>query len=157
MGITLGTGLGSAFMRDGALRQGGAGVPPEARLDLLPFRGAPVEDVISRRGLLAAYRRAGRDAGDVVDIAERAREGESVAVEVFRGFGASLGEFLAPVIERFAPSCLVFGGGITRAWSSFADAFVAACAPASRVRTVGVARHLDDAPLLGATYHATAR
>ena len=36
IGITLGTGLGSAFMREGALVEDGPGVPPEARLDLVP-------------------------------------------------------------------------------------------------------------------------
>jgi glucokinase len=156
MGITLGSGLGSAFLRDGTLRREGPGVPPDARLDLLPFRGAPVEEVISRRGLLAAYRRTGQDAFDVIEIAERARAGENAAIGVFSAFGASLGEFLAPVLERFEPSCLVVGGAIARSWSLFADAFRASCPPAARVSSVGVAQHLDEAPLLGAARYATA-
>ena len=155
IGITLGTGLGSGFLRDGRLRQDGPGVPPESRLDLLAFRGAPVEEVISRRGLLAAYRRAGSDADDVIDIAQRARAGEATAIETFRAFGTSLGEFLSPAVEAFAPSCLVLGGAISRSWPLFADAFRAACPPLTRVRSVGVARHLDHAALLGAALYAT--
>ena len=157
MGITLGTGLGSAFLRDGRLQHDGPDVPADARLDLLPFRGGPVEDVISRRGLLAAYRRAGREASDVREIADHARDGERAARVVFQTFGSSLGEFLNSVIERFAPSCVVFGGGIARSWPLFADAFTAACAAAGRVKSIGVAEHLEDAPLLGAALHATRR
>jgi glucokinase len=154
IGITLGTGLGSAFMRGGEIREAGPGVPPEGRLDLVPFRGAPVEDVISRHGLLAAYRRAGRDAADVIEIAERANAGERAALATFREFGASLGEFLGPFIEVFAPSCIVFGGSITRAWPLFTDAFRSTCAPAARVATIRVAEHVEEAPLLGAALHA---
>jgi len=154
IGITLGTGLGSAFMRGGAIQETGPGVPLEGRLDLVPFRGARVEDVISGRGLLAAYRRAGRDAAEVVEIAERANAGELAAIETFREFGASLGEFLGPFIERFAPSCVVFGGGISRAWPLFADGFRSACLPAERVVTIAPAEHLEEAPLLGAARYA---
>jgi glucokinase len=154
MAVTLGTGLGSAFMRGGVLLDEGPGVPPDARLDLVPFRTGPVEDVISRRGLLAAYRRTGHDAPDVVDIAARARAGEDAAIATFRAFGVALGEFLAPHLERFAPTCLVFGGSIARSWPLFADPFAAACAPAARVATLGVAEHLVEAPLLGAARHA---
>ena len=157
IGITLGTGLGSAFRRHAMLVEAGPGVPPEGRLDLVPFRGAPVEDVISRRGLLAAYRRAGRDAAEVIEIAERANAGELAALATFREFGTSLGEFLGPFIERFAPSCLVFGGGIARSWSLFGNAFVESYGPAKRVRSVGMAERLEEAPMLGAAWQATAR
>lgn len=154
MGITLGTGLGSAFLRDGALRDDGPGVPPDARLDLVPYRGRPVEDLISRRGLLAAYRRMAHDASDVVEIAARARSGEDAAIATFRDFGEGLGDFLAPHVARFAPTCLVFGGSIARSWPLFEGSFADACAPASRVATVSVAQNLEDAPLLGAARHA---
>jgi predicted NBD/HSP70 family sugar kinase len=154
MGITLGSGLGSAFMRGGALLQSGPGVPADARLDLVPFRGRPVEDVISRRGMLAAYRRTGREASEVVEIARRAGAGERAALETFDQLGSALGEFLAPYVERFAPSCLLFGGSIARAWPLFVDAFSRACAPAARVAMVGVAEHLGEAPLLGAARYA---
>ena len=154
IGITLGTGLGSAFMRGGGLHEAGPGVPLQGRLDLVPFRGAPVEDVISRRGLLAAYRRAGRDAAEVIEIAERANAGELAALATFREFGAALGEFLGPFIQLFAPSCVLFGGSVARAWPLFADAFNSTCAPAARVATIGVAEHLEEAPLLGAAHHA---
>src|SRR6185503_5774443 len=107
VGITLGTGLGSAFMSRGQIVESDPDVPPEGRLDLIPFRGAPVEETLSSRGLRAAY---GAGSPDVIEIAKRARAGEQHALDVLRRFGSALGEFLAPWVERFAPTCVVLGG-----------------------------------------------
>jgi glucokinase len=158
MGVTLGTGLGSAFLRDGEILNSGPGIPPDARLDLVPYRGAPVEEVISARGLVAAYRRSGgHGAVTVAEIAARARRGEASAARVFRAFGVALGEFLAPHVAAFAPLVLVFGGGIARSWPLFADDFRAHCRPASALAFCGVAENPGDAPLVGAAYHVTRR
>ena len=151
MGVTLGTGLGSGFLADGQIVVSGSAIPPEARLDLVPFRGAAVEDVISGRGIAAAFSAE----VDVVEIARRARSGEPGAVDAFRGFGSALGEFLEPWIVRFAPTCLVFGGSITRAWDLFAEDFYRSCPEASRLPFCGPADRLDEAPLLGAALHST--
>lgn len=153
MGVTLGTGLGSAFIEGGNLVTTAPHVvPPEGRLDLVPFRGAPVEETLSRRGLRAAY---GADDPDVVEIARRARGGERHATEVLQRFGSALGEFLAPWVERFAPTCVVVGGSIARSWDLWSDDFRAASSPHMDLTWYGVATHLDEAPLLGAAYHAT--
>jgi glucokinase len=153
MGVTLGTGLGSAFLESGRIVDAAPHVvPPEGRLDLIPFRGAPVEETLSRRGLRAAY---ADDSADVVEIANRARAGERRASDVLRGFGSALGEFLAPWVERFAPTCVVLGGSIARSWDIWSDDFRAACSPHMDLTWYGVAEHLDEAPLLGAAYHAT--
>jgi glucokinase len=152
MGVTLGTGLGSAFMVGGQIIDTDPNVPPDGRLDLVPFRGAAVEEALSRRGLRAAY---GQDGPDVVEIARRARAGERHAAEVLHRFGSGLGLFLAPWVERFAPTCVVLGGSIARSWDLWSEDFRAACSPDTDLTWYGVAEHLDEAPLLGAAYHAT--
>jgi predicted NBD/HSP70 family sugar kinase len=107
--------------------------------------------VISSRGIVAAF----GETIDVVEIARRARDDDPRARAVFRGFGAALGEFVAPWVVRFEPRCLVFGGSITRAWDLFADAFLESCPEAARLDRCGPADRLDEAPLLGAALHAT--
>lgn len=151
MGVTLGTGLGSAFMVGGQIIDTDPNAPPEGRLDLVPFRGAAVEETLSRRGLRAAY---GQDGPDVAEIAQRARAGERHAAEVVHRFGSALGEFLAPWVERFAPTCVVLGGSIARSWDLWSEDFRAACPIDMELIQYGVAEHLDEAPLLGAAYHA---
>ena len=51
MGVTLGTGVGSAFLADGVMVDTGPLVPPEGRIDLTTVDGAPLEDTVSRRAL----------------------------------------------------------------------------------------------------------
>jgi glucokinase len=150
MGVTLGTGLGSGFLADGRIVVSGSRVPPEARLDLVPFRGGAVEDLVSSRGIVAAF----GSQVEVVEIAQGAREGDRKAAAVFDAFGSALGEFLGPWIVRFAPTCLVFGGSITRAWELFREEFARSCPEAGRLDRCGPAHRLEEAPLLGAALHA---
>jgi glucokinase len=150
MGVTLGTGLGSGFVDAGKLVVAGRGVPPDARLDLVPFRGGAIEDVASSRGIVAAF----GESVEVAEIARSAREGDERAAAVFRGFGFALGEFLEPWLVRFAPSCLVFGGSITWAWDLFEGAFRESCPAAARLDRCSPADQLEEAPLLGAALHA---
>jgi glucokinase len=147
VGITLGTGLGSGFLADGEIVDDGPDVPPEGSLHLVEFRGAPVEETISRGALLAHY---GTEGVDVADMAERARTGDAQAREAFEEFAGKLAEFLTPWLARFEPSCVVVGGAIAGAWDLLE----------SRLRADGTsvvrAANLDDAPLLGAALWAAA-
>lgn len=153
VGITLGTGLGSAFLDAGRIVEEGPGVPPGGALHLFPFRGAPVERTVSRQALLE---RCGAEGSlDVRDIADRARQGDEAAREAFRDYAAALGEFLAPWLSAFGPSCLVVGGSIARAWDLIARDVGRHLAGIPGLEVVAVSARLDDAPLLGAALHAT--
>jgi glucokinase len=150
IGITIGTGLGSAFLEHGSIVRDGGRVPPGGELYRVPFRNAPVEERISRRALLARY---GSEDVEVVEIAQRARAGDQGARDAFDALSTDLADFLRPWLAAFAPSCLVVGGSIARSWdllergASTLDADVAVLTPAE---------HIDDAPLLGATRHVVA-
>jgi glucokinase len=152
VGITLGTGLGSAFLEAGRIVRSGPRVPPDGELYRLAFRGAAVEETISRGALLARY---GTDeAGpDVEQIADRALAGERRARLAFERLGADLAEFLGPPLAAFAPTCLVVGGSIARAWELLEPALTAVLANDRRLLVTRAAR-IDDAPLLGAARHA---
>jgi glucokinase len=145
MGITLGTGLGSAFAADGEIVRDGPLVPPGGEVYPLRFRGAPVEERLSARGLLA---RAPGFA-DVRALADAARQGDGAAGDACAAFRAELAEFLEPHLRRFGATCLVVGGSISRAWDLVApDLSETVVTPASDV---------DLAPLRGAAAHAAAR
>lgn len=152
LGITLGTGLGSAFLEEGRFVRSGR-VPADGALYTLAFRGRPVEQTISRGALLARYG-AGRDGDhDVEQIAMRARAGEARARRVFEELAADLGEFLAAPLEAFDPTCLVVGGSVAHAWDQLESTLVQALAT-RRPLVVARAVNIDDAPLLGAARHA---
>ncbi len=149
VGITLGTGLGSAFLADGVLVGGGT-APPEGRLYPLPYRGRRVEEVVSTRGLLAA---SGRPAADGRQLADAARRGDVRTREAFAELGTALGEVLTPWLRLFRPTHLVIGGGLAGAWDLIEPAFRAGCPPVDGL-VLRVAEHPADAALLGAACFA---
>lgn len=147
VGLTLGTGVGSAWIADGRPRTGGADVPPEGRVHLLAIDGAPLEDILSRRALRRAYTRATGDDADVAEIAARADAGDPHAATVLRTGFRALGRALDPWLRRFGAEVLVVGGSIAGAWGWVA--------PALRETTtvpVVAAAHPEDAALLGAAW-----
>ncbi|MFG1811659.1 ROK family protein [Streptomyces sp. NPDC049040] len=170
-GITLGTGVGSAFLADGTLREEGPGVPPEGRVDLLEIAGRPLEDVVSRRALRAAYLRlAGQDraapasganaAGppDVDGIAALAAGGDPLAQSVLRTAFEALGETLGPRLRDFGATVLVVGGSITGSWELIGpmlrDGLMRTGGRDPEHLDVRVAARPDHAALIGAAWHA---
>ncbi len=150
VGVTLGTGLGSAFLADGAILTSGAGVPPGGDLHEVPFHGGPVEDVVSGRGILARHPAV----SDVSALAEAARAGDGRARAAFADTAGALGEHLAPWLEGFGATCLVVGGSISRAWDLLAAPLERSLAGLESLERVAAAERLDDAALLGAALRA---
>jgi glucokinase len=112
--LTLGTGIGSAFLASGQIVDSGPSVPPEGSVHLLSIDGAPLEDTVSRRAILAAY---GRPASvDVVDVASAASSGEAEAAEVLRSAFHALGVALRPWVASFGATLVVVGGSMAGSW-----------------------------------------
>ena len=119
--ITLGTGIGSAFVEAGRIVSSGPSVPPDGDVYRLVVGGRPLEETVSRRALIAAYRNlipSARTAGwDARDIAAAALSGDQVAARVFAQAFRLLGEALAPWLMRFRTQVLVVGGGLSASWT----------------------------------------
>lgn len=129
--LTLGTGLGSAFLLQGRLLKEHAEVPPDGWLYATPYQGRIADDLVSRRGLLelaaslgfAADSAAGQD---VKQLAEQALiGGDTRAYELFRLFGERMARVLAAPLALFRPEVVVLGGQIAKSGSLFAPAFAA--------------------------------
>ncbi|WP_406841592.1 ROK family protein (plasmid) [Streptomyces sp. AHU1] len=120
-GVTLGTGVGSAFITDGRICENHRGIPPEGRIDLTKIDGLPLEVTVSRRAIIARY---GDPAADVRDIAERAREGEAKAHHVLHDTFTRLGAALGPFLVNFGATALAVGGTIARSWDLVSPALL---------------------------------
>ena len=149
LGITLGTGLGSAFLEHGWIVRTGArsasrggAVPPA-----LPRRSGRGADLPRPRCSLATE----KTDVDVAQIALRARDGERRAREAFDVLATDLADFLRPWLEAFGPPCLVVGGSIARSWDLLEGGLDSL---GTDVAVVTPADHIDDAALLGAARHA---
>ena len=119
IGVTLGTGCGSAFLVDGVPVTSGPGVPPNGWLYPILFRGLRADDVFSRRGLEARLLSAGVTEHDLKDAAAAARAGDVRARQVFEAFGADLGSFLNSHAVTFGAEAVLVLGRIAGAIDLF--------------------------------------
>lgn len=124
IGVTLGTGLGSAFLVDGQPQTSGPGVPENGWLYCLPYGAATADDVFSTRGLLARLREAGLDFTSIQAAAAASAE-SAAARGAFAAFGRDLGEFLRPYVAGFGADAVVALGGLAEAWPLFGAAMQA--------------------------------
>jgi glucokinase len=154
MGITLGTGLGSAFMTNDDIVEKGPGIPPQG-IWCLPFKDGIVEDRISRRGILARYKEVARNEDaeglDVKDIALKGfRHHDRISLRVFEELGTTLGLVLRPILTDFEADCLVLGGQISKSFPLFSKPLRKQLRDVSSLRKISPARLIDLSPLYGA-------
>lgn len=119
IGVTLGTGCGSAFLADGLPVITGPGVPPNGWLYPMLFHGLRADDIFSRRGLEVRLRLAGVTELNVKDAAAAARAGDAGARQVFEVFGADLGTFLNSFVVAFSAQAALVLGQIAGAMDLF--------------------------------------
>jgi glucokinase len=156
IGVTLGTGCGSAFLVDGLPVTSGPGVPPNGWLYPVLFRGFKADDIFSRRGLESRLRATGVPEGSVKEAAEAARAGNVGARQVFEAFGADLGSFLNSHALAFCAEAVMVLGQIAGAMDLFGP-------PMRRTLSVTVlpGERGPDAALLGAAdlllFHSSER
>jgi glucokinase len=172
--VTLGTGVGGGIILDGKLWRGVDGSAAEiGHIGVDPFAGVPC--TCGSRGCLEVY----ASATAIVRMTREARprypnsllhntedltsekvyragkEGDELAIEVFRRMGVYLGIGLASLINILNPEIVVIGGGLSNGWELFEKHMHqqvierAFPIPARRVKIVR-AQCGDDAGLLGA-------
>lgn len=115
LGVTLGTGFGSAWQMNGRLTDGD--------LYCFSFREGVAEDYVSTRWLMKAYQQQAKEPIESVRaMSESAKAGNVVALEVFRQLGESLGEIIVNRFSPVLPERVVIGGNIARSAELFVPA-----------------------------------
>ena len=147
VGITLGTGIGSAFAVDGKLVTEGPGVAPGGEIWNLPYEGGIVEDAVSSRAIRRTYESRTGVLREVAELAAAAAN-DTAAVEAFAEFGRHLGLALRMTLAAFAPQVVVLGGGISRSGHLFLSAAQHKLEDLSLKLVISASP--DEAPLLGA-------
>lgn len=158
--LTLGTGVGSAFLTGLDPVHDGPTVPPLGSVHLLRPAGRPLEDLVSRRAIRRAYfDTTGIDA-DVHEIADRARMNDARAVTVLEEAMLALGMTVAPWVATFQAEAVVVGGSISQSWdlistplSGGLDQGLAHRGGNSALPEVRQATLGDSGPLIGAALY----
>lgn len=111
LGITLGTGLGSATAING--------VAKDAELWNSKFLGGIAEDYLSTRWFLKKYSElSGKEVDGVKKLASMVKI-DQYAKQVFNEFGRALGHFLADFIKDTGSEVVVLGGNISKSFDLF--------------------------------------
>lgn len=122
--ITLGTGLGSSFLKEGQPIVNDKNVPAGGFLYNKYYEGILADEVFSTRGIIGKYKEfSGDNVKNVRELYERV-EIDKNARKVFHWFGIELGKFLAPFIREFNTEVLVIGGNIAKAYAFFEKGLV---------------------------------
>lgn len=118
--ITLGTGLGGAFLIDCEVQKSGSEVPAEGYIYKLPYKQGIAEDYISSRWLVNTFNaQTGSKLMEVKEINDLALDGNISAQQLFSQMGTMLGEVLVPWLTTFHAQCLVIGGNVRKAHPFF--------------------------------------
>ncbi|WP_126973281.1 ROK family protein [Gynurincola endophyticus] len=109
VGVTLGTGLGSAQWRNGKMIEGD--------LWCTPFAEGTAEDYMAARWLVHQYYAR---TGTLLDgVKDMAAEETPMVDEIFQMYGENLAKIILQRYHNALPDVVVVGGNISKAWNRF--------------------------------------
>lgn len=142
LGLTLGTGLGSAICMGGEAT--------DADLWNSPFMDGIAEDYLSTRWFVQRYAQlSGQKLDGVKELADLAASNHD-ATRVFMEFGYNLAQFLIPIIKKNKIDMVIFGGNITQAFDAFAPELTAILRGNDIHADVKISTLKEHAALIGA-------
>ncbi|HEX8460196.1 MAG TPA: ROK family protein [Segetibacter sp.] len=140
IGITLGTGVGSAKSCDG--------ISNDLNLGSSLFKDGIAEDYISTRWFLKRYNElTGKVVEDVKQLAKLA-ETDTDVQQIFKEFTKNLSSFLKKFIDDESPAIVVIGGGMVGASALFIDSLRKALSKS--VAQIKISELGEDASIIGA-------
>ena len=141
LGITLGTGLGSALFRNGIYEEGD--------LYCFPYKESVAEEYFSTRWFLERYKqKTGTMLTGVKELAELSKNNVS-AVECFSEFGKNLNELIQNRYAPAVPRTIIIGGNIANAAELFFPILQLELGSDYDIKRASLGEH---AALIGAAY-----
>jgi glucokinase len=113
IGLTLGTGLGTAVYKNG--------IAESADRWNMPFKDSIAEDYISSRWFTGKYfELTGNTINGVKELVNHAHTDERIR-QIFQEFGVNLAAFINSFIESEDPEAVIIGGNISNAFPFFSE------------------------------------
>ncbi len=149
--VTLGTGLGAGFIKNGIPITFGSSVPENGILWNLPHKDGIADDYFSTRGCINAYSNAtGKMVKGVKELVE-IYDKDSSAKQTLEGFGRDLGKFLVPWLSKFKVDALVLGGNISKAYFCFGNALEQVFNQNELSVAIRISEHMEKGAIIGCT------
>ena len=114
VGITLGTGMGSGIIKNGALLPDAHGCSGE--FGTMPYLDGIYENYTSGMYFKIKYGKNGEE------VAQKAQAGEPWAIQAYREMGSHLGKALQNIIMSVDPPLVIIGGSVAQASPLFHEA-----------------------------------
>ncbi|GAB2545634.1 hypothetical protein GCM10026983_14840 [Gracilibacillus alcaliphilus] len=111
--LTVGNGIGSAFLEDGRIITDRYDVPPNGWIYNLTFYDSIIDDYISHRGIMRIARETELPE-NIDEIIEKYQSGDKRAIELFNRFGCYFSEVLTMINKEFKAEVIVIGGEIAK-------------------------------------------
>ncbi|MFT3844480.1 MAG: ROK family protein [Lacibacter sp.] len=150
--LTLGTGFGSAFMKDGKLLVSDETIPATGTFYDQPFLEATAEDYVSTRWFLGEYKR--RTGETIASVKDLANANTDISNSIFQQFGSNLGAFLLPWLQQFACDEVMIGGNIARANHLFGPAMMKELEAHNAALKITYCHDAEECILTGAAFIA---
>jgi glucokinase len=147
--LTLGSGVGSAFLDNGQIVTDATGVPADGWVYNLPFDDTIVDDSFSTRWFLRRWAQNHREVDGVAAIAALVGI-DPAASELFEEYGRRLAQFAGPLCHDFECHDLLLGGNISRAWEFFGPSMSRELKNIGSTVTIHISELRDEASMVGA-------
>ena len=125
--LCIGTGTGTAFLKDRVPQKSGEGVPECGWLYWLPYKDSIIDDYISVRGLERICKEVFGEPKSGKELYDLCQNNDKAALEAWKKFGDEIIAAILPVIEDFHPDAIIFGGQISKSFSYFGKDFAKEC------------------------------
>lgn len=142
LGLTLGTGLGSAWYHQNKV--------VDADLWRMPFKGLIAEDLLASRWFVQRYAlQSGHELPNTKTLVERIPQDPSIT-EIFQEFALQMADFIEEVLPSHPAEVIVLGGNIAKSHPYFLPELENALGERSIGIPVRIAVLGEDAHIIGA-------
>ncbi len=147
--LTLGTGFGSAFIKNGLPQVNTIEVPEGGCLWDKPYKSGISDDYFSTRWCIDRYCELTSDL--MKGVKEIAAANNDHSRTVFNDFGLNMADFMIPFIEKFQPEIIVMGGNISKASSLFLPSFKSELQKKGLQLDFEISNLMEDAAIIGSS------
>lgn len=145
--VTLGTGFGSAFVKNGVPQVVSDDLPKGGCLWDKPYKDSIGDDYFSTRWCIKRYLEfSGIQVKGVKEIADAGDEASRV---VFREFGTNMAEFMIPFLHLYRPDLIILGGNVSNAREFFLPTLKSEILEAGLEMDFTISNLMEDAALIG--------
>ncbi len=150
IGLTLGTGFGSAFYKNNRIVDSGSGVPAGGFFFNQPFRDARAEDYFNTNWFINRFFELSGNRLNDVESLSRVAESNNTVLQVFKEFAANLAEFLSNYLIEFNTQKIIVGGSISNSYFLFKDSLEKELSKRDIKLDIEISELGENAALIGA-------